>query len=134
MFKRRKQFGFMIVMLLMAALWISGCATSEVGKAYDVLYTGALVYDTALTYAGDEYRAGRLSEERKAEIIVYARQYKLALSAGQAALRSYKKAELLGEDLSDSEKALTLALDSVAEAQALLTQYIQLSSKGGDGL
>ncbi len=135
---RREKFGWLQLLIVFALLFcvfgVSGCATSEAGKAYDVLYTGALVYDTAMTYAGDQYRAGKLTHGQKDRIVQYARQYRLAVTAGQSALREYTKAELLGEDLSGSEKALNIALESVAAAQELLTQYIQLSSKGGDGL
>ncbi|KKL20837.1 hypothetical protein LCGC14_2451490 [marine sediment metagenome] len=117
--------------IIIGLLVVFGCATSPVGKAYDVLYSAAVIYDTALTYAGDEYRAGRISEEEKKMIVAYADRYRLAVRAGQSALRAYKQAELIGDDVSASEKGLRTALDVVVAAQGILTEYIQLSA-GGD--
>lgn len=120
-----------IAICLTVMLVLAACATSPVGKAFDVLYSSGVIYDTALTYAGDQYRAGRLSEAEKNIIVEYARKYRFAVEVGQTALRAYKQAELIGDDITGPEKTLSIALDSVSAAQRLLTEYIQMSS-GGD--
>lgn len=127
--------GMRLLCLIGVVVFLMGCATSPVGKAYDVLYASAVVYDTALTYAGDEYRAGRISEDQKSEIVVYAGKYRAALLLGQSALFTYKEAITLGEDLSGPvigrlKDRLTFALDAVQVARNVLISYIQFT--GGD--
>jgi hypothetical protein len=118
---------FLLVMMLFA------CAHSTAGKAYDVIYTAAEVYDAALSYAGDQYKAGKISDAQKKEIINYARRYQTAVRAAQTALHEYRKAQLAGDRdyFNSAEESLDIALQAIHSARAVMRVYIQSSVKGG---
>ena len=124
-----------VCLILVAFMWIvAGCAETKVGKGFDVLHTGAVLYDTGLTYAGEEYRAGRISDAQKDVIIGYAKKYKVAWWAAKDALVTYQKAIRMrgsDSDLSTEELALQVATDAARAAQRLLVDYMALLSKGG---
>ncbi|MBW2091587.1 MAG: hypothetical protein JRI34_05625 [Deltaproteobacteria bacterium] len=119
------------VMIAACILMSQGCATTPAGKAYDVLYSAAMTYDAAMSYAGDEYRAGRISEAQKDRIIKLAWKYKLAVKSGKEALKTYKLAQLRKDEaeMSKAEAALATALDLVEGAQDVLALYIQSCAK-----
>lgn len=128
--KLRLGWGILFI-FAMCLIMAQGCATTPLGKAYDVLYTGAVTYDAAMSYAGDEYRAGRISEAQKGRIIELAWKYKLAVKSGKEALKTYKLAKLRKDEaeMSKTEVALAVALDLVEAAQDVLGLYIQSCKK-----
>ncbi len=118
-------FGVFVVLAL------QGCATSPMGKAYDTIYSAAVTYDTAMNYIGEEYRAGRLSEEKKVEITEVATRYRAAVTLANYGLLGWKKAELAG-DKQGMEKWIELvrvAMDLVEEAKEALTTLISGGEK-----
>lgn len=119
--------------LLAVLIFAGACAHSPAGKAYDVLYTAAITYDTAMNFAGDEYRAGNITEDQKDRIVKLAHKYRLAVKTGQQALEVYKAAELRGDkaDINKAQRTLDIAIDAVGAAREVLTMYIQATSKGG---
>ena len=129
---RTRSKGLVFACILVVCL--AACATSPLGKAYDILATREVIYDTGLTYAGDEYRAGRISEEQKDQIVKYASRFKLGWETAKAAAITYKKAlRARGEnaDVSTEQIALKTAVDAASAAQKLLLEYMALLSKGG---
>ena len=114
------------VMLLLVALILAGCGTSMIGKTYDTLKMTALIYDAGMSYAGDEYKAGRMSEAKKAQIIQAADRYKLAVETGTKALKAYIMADLQDEDLSNAQYVLKNAMDAIEIAREALEKYIRM--------
>jgi len=123
-----------IAVAAIVCMVVQGCATSKVGKAYDVLYTAAVTYDTMMSYAGDQYASGNITEKQKEKIINYAGKYIMAVLAGQKALKLYKLAELRGEneEMDKTYKALMTAIDAIYEVQDLLVTYVRTTVKGGE--
>lgn len=123
----------MILSIFILIMMSWACAHSTAGRAYDVIYTAAEVYDAALSYAGAQYKAGKISDEQKDRIVNYARKYQTAVRAAQTALHEYRKAQLAGdkEYFNTAEESLDIAMQAVQAARAVMTVYIRSSVKGG---
>lgn len=80
----------LFVFLLAAIVLLAGCAQSLTGKAYQGLHAAAITYDEAMQAAGDAYRAGLISEKKKAAILDVANKYRTAHLAAVSALEAYK--------------------------------------------
>ena len=119
-----------IVFCLAVCLAIGqGCATTGVGKAYDMLYTATVSYETIMKFAAEQYVQGNINDEQKAKIIDYANKYYTAIIAGQKALKVYKMAELRGENLNNEYNALMLAIDVMHESEGLFMDYVREAAK-----
>jgi len=131
--KRNVSLLLVLVLTMGCMVCLNGCATTTVGKGYDILKVGGVLYDTSLTYAGEQYRAGKISDAEKDEIVKYARKFKIAWLTAKTALVTYKKAvRMRGEnaDLETEELALQIAVNAATEAQTLLVDYMAIMSKG----
>ncbi len=117
--------------VLLLIIGLAGCASTPAGKTYDALYAAAAIFDGAMTYAGDQYRAGKISEDQKEEIITYAEKYQLAWNTAQAALLTYKQAARASPDASPQQRALDIAMNAFTHAQRILGEYMALVANEG---
>nr|BDD47315.1 hypothetical protein 18 [bacterium] len=118
--------GAIIFAIAVCLIMGQGCATSKVGKAYDVIYTAAVTHDTLLKFAADQYAEGRLTEDQKDKVVDLSRKYQAAIRVAQGALKVYKLAEIRGDqgDMDKGQKALAVAVDAMNEARDLFADYI----------
>ncbi len=135
----KRNFSFVLVLVLTivsASCLFNGCATTTVGKGYDILKVGGVLYDTSLTFAGEQYRAGKISDADKDRIVKYARKFRIAWLTAKTALVTYKKAVRMrgpDADVSTEEIALQIAVDAATAAQLILVDYMATMSKGDSG-
>jgi len=139
----------MSMMLVMGMVMAcGGCAGTPLEKGYDVLNVSDTVYGATMTYIGDQYKAGKLDEADRDKVRVYAKKFKVAWKAAQAALITYKQMQDAGEDLTQQDAILQTVISSLLKAQTLLTEYVEITEaakareaaeaakaevKGGDG-
>jgi len=116
-----------IGIFIMAAMLMSCAMMSPERKVYNVLYASAVTYDTALRYAAEQYKAGKLTEDQKTRVIELAKKYRLAVKTGESGLAIYMKAVKDGDktEMSGARAAMNTAAVAVQEAQKLLTEYIE---------
>ena len=88
----KKLFGFLLVLML--AL---GCANVPfVEQSADFIETANFTVDALMKHLGDEYRAGRLSDDEKCKVIEVYAQYKLASDFADEALAAYAREQTSG--------------------------------------
>ena len=118
--------GILVMVVAMAAC--NGCATTTTGKGYDVIKATNIMLDTSMTYLGDEYKAGRLSEEDKATALAYGAQVQAAVRTAITALATYKELEDADKLTSGDADKLKVVVDAILSAQKILTEYVAATS------
>ncbi|KKM91176.1 hypothetical protein LCGC14_1231240 [marine sediment metagenome] len=131
--KRRRSVAVVVSAMLVMGMLMAcgGCAGTPVSRGYDVLNASDTVYGAAMTYIGDQYKAGKLSEDDKDKALVYAKQFRVAWRAAQAALVTYKRVEDAGGDMDQQNQILRVVIAAVLDAQTLLTEFTNIK-EGGD--
>jgi len=124
-------------MMVAVAACNQGCATTTTGKGYDVIKAANIVLDTSMTYLGDEYKAGRLSEEDRATAKQVGAQVQAAIRTAITALATYKRLEDADKLAPGDADKLKVVVDAILSAQKILTDYVAAAAKakaeGGDG-
>ena len=121
------------MVLVSCCMILVACGSTPEQKAYDALYSAAVVYNSAMEWAGEEYRAGNITEEQKVKIIGLATDYRMAVKTGQAALKVYKLAQMREDKtgIGKLESDLAVAVDVAKAAEELLTFYLADVITGG---
>lgn len=85
---------FICLFVVMLAL---GCANvSFVEQSADFLETANFTVDALMTHLGNEYRAGRLSDDEKCKVIEVYANYRLASDFADEALAAYAREQTSG--------------------------------------
>lgn len=122
---------FHVLFYLLSLLFLASCATTTIGKSYQTLYSAAVVYDQALTAAGDLYRAGKIDNQTKDEVIAIAKKYKQAVATGTTCLEQYVAA-VQAKDTATAQgyKAqLTAITAAISGLEKILLTYIAEDKK-----
>lgn len=122
---------FHVLFYLLSLLFLASCATTTIGKSYQTLYSAAVVYDQALTAAGDLYRAGKIDNQTKDEVIAIAKKYKQAVATGTTCLEQYVAA-VQAKDTAAAQgyKAqLTAITAAISGLEKILLTYIAEDKK-----
>lgn len=71
-------------------LWVAACAPAPPHvQAYKALDAIAIGVDTAMSVSGDLYRAGKITEAQKCQLIQYHKAYQGAMVAAGLAVQSW---------------------------------------------
>lgn len=81
-------------LLLGLMLWVAACAPAPPHvQAYKVLDATATTVDTSMKVAGDLYRAGKITDAQKAQILVAYETYQRAAKTAYGAVKAWNDAK-----------------------------------------
>jgi hypothetical protein len=118
--RKIKVTSFMFLIMLCFA-----CAHATfISNSYKILATAETVYDTSLKTAGEMYKNGQISDEKKDEIIKIATKYRAAyVLAKQAVIEAETvKSE---DSLKKAQEAITAFLNLSDELTSFITEVIK---------
>lgn len=101
-----------------------GCSSKMEQRAYSTLSISQTTYDTTLSVLSDLYKQGKITTEKKNEIVEKARDYKEAHNLAVKAFVLYKESGLV-KDEQDYLIAMTKATALLAEFLHLAEPYLE---------
>jgi len=119
---------FIVILAMMFMVTAIGCATPEVKKspmtiAYASLKTSAEAYDATMNVIRDLYKAGKVTDAQKANVLKYGNEYWRAYHIAVDALDAYYNATGTQDD-----RLLTVN-GAMATLSTALGSFLQYSSE-----